>query len=83
MVDVLKIDKYFIDKLMGENPERSIVADIISMAHKLGQEVVAEGVESETQRQYLEEHRCDYFQGYLFSRPLMGEDALKLLNEVK
>lgn len=82
-VDVLKIDKYFIDKLMGENPERSIVADIISMAHKLGQKVVAEGVESEPQRQYLEEHRCDYFQGYLFSRPLMGEDALKLLHEAK
>ena len=60
-----------------------IVADIISMAHKLGQEVVAEGVESETQRQYLEEHRCDYFQGYLFSRPLMGEEALKLLHEAK
>ena len=83
MVDVLKIDKYFIDKLMGENQERSIVADIISMAHKLGQKVVAEGVESEIQRQYLEEHQCDYFQGYLFSRPLMGEDALKLLHEAK
>ncbi len=81
MVDVLKIDKYFIDKLMGENPERSIVADIISMAHKLGQKVVAEGVETEIQRQYLEKHGCDFFQGYLFSRPVMAMDAIKLIKQ--
>ena len=81
--DSLKIDKFFMDKLMSENPERSIVEDIISMAHKLGQKVVAEGVESEIQRQYLEEHRCDYFQGYLFSRPLLAADAIEMLNEAK
>lgn len=83
LVDNLKIDKYFIDKLAGENPERSIVADIISMAHKLGQQVVAEGVEKESQRQYLEDHHCDFFQGYLFSRPVMVEDALNLLDTIK
>lgn len=83
LVDNLKIDKYFVDKLAGENPERSIVADIISMAHKLGQKVVAEGVEWESQRQYLEDNHCDYFQGYLFSRPVMVEDALDLLKQEK
>ena len=78
-VDGLKIDKCFIDKLIDRDQEKSIAGDIISLAHKLGQCVVAEGVEDETQKKYLIEHHCDRMQGYLFSEPLSEEVALTLL----
>ncbi len=78
-VDGLKVDKCFIDKMMSTNPEESIAGDIISLAHKLGQCVVAEGVEHPEQKKYLLEHHCDRMQGYLFSEPLSEEAALTLL----
>ncbi len=78
-VDYLKIDKYFIDKLMEINQSIAITSDIISMAHKLGHIVVAEGVEHEKQRQYLLAHQCDRIQGYLISRPLEPAAAVALL----
>jgi len=79
-VNCLKIDKRFIDKLMHLEPEQAITGDIISMAHKLGHCVVAEGVEHESQRQYLKAHGCDKIQGYLVSRPLDPDAALELLS---
>ena len=79
-VNCLKIDKRFIDKLMHLDPEQAITGDIISMAHKLGHCVVAEGVEHESQRQYLKAHGCDKIQGYLVSRPLDPDAALELLS---
>lgn len=78
-IDCLKIDKSFIDKLMVLNPEDAVTADIISMAHKLGHCVVAEGVEYEKQLEYLKEHGCDRIQGYLIAKPLDEDDALELL----
>ena len=78
-INCLKIDKYFIDKLRYLDPKEAITGDIISMAHKLGHYVVAEGVEDEKQKQYLINHDCDYMQGYLFSKPLSEIDAFKLL----
>lgn len=80
-INCLKIDKYFIDKLLSTQPENAITGDIISMAHKLGHCIVAEGVEQEQQKQYLVEHDCDMMQGYLFSEPLEPEAALRLLQE--
>ena len=50
--------------------DRVVVLTIITMAHTLGLEVIAEGVEMEEQRQYLLENGCMHFQGYLFSKPL-------------
>ncbi|HHV11159.1 MAG TPA: EAL domain-containing protein [Clostridiales bacterium] len=78
-IDCLKIDKYFMDKFLSLDGKESIVGDIISMAHKLGHYVVAEGIEHENQKQYLTEHGCDYMQGYLFSKPLSPEGAVELL----
>jgi len=78
-VNCLKIDKYFIDKLLSVDAKDTITGDIISMAHKLGHFVVAEGVECENQKQYLIEHNCDMMQGYLFSKPLDEEAAIDLL----
>lgn len=78
-IDFLKIDKSFIDKLLVMNPEETIAGDIISMAHKLGHYVVAEGVEYEKQLSYLRDHGCDRIQGYLISKPLDEDSALNSL----
>ena len=82
-VNCLKIDKSFVDKLLRLSPEQAITGDIISMAHKLGHCVVAEGVEHESQRQYLKAHGCDKIQGYLISRPLDQDAALDFLGTEK
>ena len=82
-VNCLKIDKYFIDKLTRISPKDAITGDIISMAHKLGHYVVAEGVEYEVQREYLLKHDCDMMQGYLFSRPVDQETAIDMLRNCK
>lgn len=69
-ISTLKIDKSFV-MLMAENPaNREVIRTIISLASNLGFKVVAEGIESEHQRETLKNLGCDYGQGYLFSRPL-------------
>ena len=78
-VNCLKIDKYFIDKLLEDDIEKAITGDIISMAHRLGHCAIAEGVEQEEQKQYLLAHGCDKIQGYLVGRPLDEKAAFELL----
>lgn len=80
-IDSLKIDKYFIDKLLYVRSENSITSDIISMAHKLGHSVTAEGVEHESQLMYLRQNDCDIAQGYFFSKPLDEDAAIDLLKK--
>ena len=80
-INCLKIDKYFIDKLLLLKEEEAITADIISMAHRLGHIVIAEGVEYEKQRQYLRKHGCDKIQGYLIAKPLDEDVAMALLHQ--
>ncbi|WP_074351457.1 EAL domain-containing protein [Proteiniborus sp. DW1] len=78
-VDCMKIDKMFIDKLIDADINKAITSDIISLSHKLGHYTIAEGVEHDIQLQYLKEHDCDKIQGYLISKPLDEEDAIKFL----
>ena len=80
-IDCLKIDKYFIDKLLEIQPEQAVIKEIISMAHKMGHSVIAEGVEYETQKQYLLANNCDKIQGYLIGKPSDEEEAVKLLEK--
>lgn len=80
-VDCLKIDKYFIDKLMLIEHDNAITGDIISMGHKLGHCIIAEGVEHEIQKQYLIDKGCDKIQGYLISKPLDEAEAIELMNK--
>ena len=82
-VNCLKIDKMFIDKLLTMNEETTITSDIVSMSHKLGHCVIAEGVEHERQRDYLEKHGCDKLQGYLVSKPLDEDAAIEFANTYK
>lgn len=80
-VDCIKIDKYFIDKILTICHDNAITSDIISIAHKLGHYTVAEGIEYEEQRQYLLDHGCDRIQGYLIGKPLDEEVAINLLEK--
>ena len=82
-INCLKIDQSFIDKLMYLEPEKTITDDIISMAHNLGHYVIAEGVELEKQKQYLQRHGCDKIQGYLISKPLDEDIAIEFLRKYK
>ncbi len=69
-INILKIDKSFIQKLDTDYSHKVIVQALISMSHELGLEVVAEGVESERQLEYLITMGCDYVQGFLISQPI-------------
>ncbi len=80
-VDCLKLDKFFIDKLLSQNPGDAVTGDIIAMAHKLGHCVIAEGVEQEIQKRYLTAYGCDLMQGYLFSRTLDSDEAVAMLRD--
>lgn len=77
--DYVKIDKYFVDRLLNKNAHKSILGDIILIAHKLGHKIVAEGIEHEIQLHYLKKFKCDKIQGYYISKPLDEEDAIRFL----
>lgn len=78
-VDVLKIDKSFIDDIPYDQNDTEIAATIISMGHILGFKVLAEGVETPEQLAFLQAKECDIYQGYIKSTPLPAADFVKLL----
>lgn len=72
-IDVLKIDRTFVDGLPSGEQDAQIARAIIAMAHSLNLAVIAEGVETQEQLDFLREHGCDEVQGYLFGRPMPPE----------
>ena len=80
-IDTLKIDKSFVDVIGEDANGKSIVDTIIRLAHTLGMTVIAEGVEYSEQLDYLKSRSCDCIQGFLFSRPLEGDDVNALIAE--
>ena len=78
-VDVLKIDRSFIEKLTEPEGTRPVVEAVISLAQRLGLTTVAEGVETKEQQVILRRAGCHEFQGFLFARPLTSTDAEKCL----
>jgi diguanylate cyclase (GGDEF)-like protein/PAS domain S-box-containing protein len=73
-IDRLKIDQSFVRDIEKISNDRDIVATIITMGHNLKMRVIAEGVESEEQLQFLKYHGCDEVQGYLISKPMSTEE---------
>ena len=78
-IDVLKIDQSFVRDITVDAEDAAIAAAIISLAHSLKLQVIAEGVETEAQLTFLRRHQCDQMQGYYFSRPISGPDLLQML----
>lgn len=77
----LKIDQSFVRDITTNSSDKAIVSTIIAMAHGLNLDVIAEGVETEGQRQYLENSGCRHFQGYLFSKPVPIEQFEALIKQ--
>jgi len=80
--DTLKIDKSFIDDIPLKQDACAIVDTIIQMGHNLGMSVLAEGVETQDQKEYLKAQGCDYIQGYLLSRPKSEKEMREFLADV-
>ncbi|OOG20613.1 diguanylate cyclase [Thioalkalivibrio denitrificans] len=79
-IDTLKIDRSFVRDIPGDNDDSAIVTAIVAMAKSLQLEVVAEGVESREQLEFLRRLGCEIVQGYYYSEPLPFDDFRKLLN---
>ncbi len=78
-IDVLKIDQSFVRDITLEDDDAAIVCAIISLGHGLRLKVIAEGVETAEQLNFLREHGCDQVQGYLFSKPVAAAEFAAVL----
>jgi CheY-like chemotaxis protein len=80
-VNELKIDRVFIRDIVADPDDAAITLAIINLAHSLDLEVVAEGVETEAQVNFLRSHGCDQMQGYYFAAPRSADDCTRALRE--
>ncbi len=78
-IDVIKIDRSFIRDIPDDQDDMEITSAVIAMAHNLKLTVVAEGIETAEQLAFLRRHRCDVGQGYLFDKPIPGEELIEKL----
>jgi diguanylate cyclase (GGDEF)-like protein len=79
--DNLKIDKSFVDGIFNSKKDHSIIGTIVELVHNLNMKVVAEGVETRKQYEFLKQISTDVFQGYLFSKPLLFEELLLFIDQ--
>jgi diguanylate cyclase (GGDEF)-like protein/PAS domain S-box-containing protein len=79
-LDVLKIDKSFVDEIPNDKDDMVIAATIVAMGQNLGIRVLAEGVETQAQLEFLKSKQCHCYQGFLFSPPLPASDFERLIN---
>ncbi|GKX66990.1 putative bifunctional diguanylate cyclase/phosphodiesterase [Inconstantimicrobium mannanitabidum] len=81
-IDVLKIDRSFVNDILESTKSRCIVEKIIELSHNLGIKVVAEGVEEKDQVEYLRSILCDFVQGYYYSKPISFQKAVALMDSL-
>ncbi len=82
-IDTLKIDRSFVRDIPADHDAAAIVRAIIAMSHSLRMKVIAEGVETKDQQQFLRAEGCDEIQGYLCGRPVAHEELLRMLRSRK
>jgi len=78
-IDYLKIDRSFVRDMITDASDRTIIKSIILMAHELGMQVIAEGIETNEQKEWLRAAGCDYAQGFLFSKAVTAESFQQLM----
>ena len=78
-VDIIKIDRSFVEQLGADQPSGVVTRAILDIARQLDMRVIAEGIETSDQAAILRRYGCQMGQGYLYSRPVPAEDATKLL----
>ncbi|MBT6880361.1 MAG: EAL domain-containing protein, partial [Gammaproteobacteria bacterium] len=78
-VDIIKIDQQFIKEIPSSKDDMTLVKAVIAMAHSMGFDVVAEGVETKVQADFLREHQCEELQGFYFSKPVPANEFEQLL----
>jgi EAL domain len=79
-IDILKIDRSFIENMTTNTDQGELVRGIVSIAKRLGLEIVSEGIETQAQYEALLELQCDYGQGFLFSKAIPAEDILAMFS---
>jgi len=79
--DNLKIDKTFVDGIFANTKDHRIIGTIVNLVHNLDMKVIAEGVETKKQYEYLKEISTDVFQGYIFSKPLLLDEAFRFIDQ--
>jgi EAL domain-containing protein (putative c-di-GMP-specific phosphodiesterase class I) len=80
-IDVLKIDRSFVNEITASPDDAPIAQLVIWLAHSLGMQVIAEGVEDAKQLAFLREHGCDQMQGFFFSPPISAQAFENLLRQ--
>ncbi|MEG9622604.1 EAL domain-containing protein [Pseudomonas guariconensis] len=78
-IDIIKIDRSFINEIPDNQDDMEITSAVVAMAHNLKLKVVAEGIETAEQLAFLRRHRCDVGQGYLFDKPIPGRELAERL----
>ena len=80
-VDIIKIDRSFINKIGTDTSSEVLIETILVMANRLAIQVIAEGIETQEQLAYLQKNNCDYGQGYFLGKPMSKENFHALLEE--
>lgn len=78
--DIIKLDMGFVQKIGMDRKSNHILISLIDLAYHLEMKVIAEGVETKEQADFLKNYGCDYLQGFYFSRPVPEEEFEKLLD---